>query len=136
MHAPAKLYFKASHRSDIGMMQAALTRDIQTTLQAWRPQLDAASQIYVHAPSTANSAPIFGGEAPCLTRGDARIRRIPFTTRRPTFSETKRVLQVQHSIRCFITMGDGTGWVELKAVCILCEATKLAIVLVSLVQGR
>jgi hypothetical protein len=45
----------------------------------------------VHAPS-ANAGPLFGGEAPPLERGDPRVRSVPFTTRRPTFSEAKRVL--------------------------------------------
>lgn len=73
--------------------QAALTRDIQDTMQAWKQQLQGCVLIYVHAPS-ANAAPLFHGEAPPLNRGDRRVRSVPFTTRRPTFSETKRVAQM------------------------------------------
>lgn len=72
--------------------QAALTRDIQETMRAWAPQLQQCALIFVHAPS-ANAAPLFHGEAPPLGRGDPRVRSVPFTTRRPTFSETKRVAQ-------------------------------------------
>ena len=49
--------------------------------------------MFVHAPS-ANAAPLFYGEAPPLSRGDPRVRSVPFTSRRPTFSETKRVAQM------------------------------------------
>ena len=73
--------------------QAALTRDIQETMQAWKQQLQGCVLIFVHAPS-ANAAPLFHGEAPPLNRGDPRVRSVPFTTRRPTFSETKRAAQM------------------------------------------
>ena len=72
--------------------QAALTRDIHETMRAWAPQLRHCALIFVHAPS-ANAAPLFYGEAPPLDRGDPRVRSVPFTTRRPTFSETKLVAQ-------------------------------------------
>lgn len=72
-------------------MQAALERDIQETLSSWRQQLSEAALILIHAPS-ANATPLFGGERPVLERSDPRVRPVPFTTRRPTFSETKRVL--------------------------------------------
>jgi hypothetical protein len=74
-------------------VQTALTRDIQETLRAWKPQLQECALIFVHAPS-ANAAPLFQGEAPPLARGDPRVRSVPFTTRRPTFSEAKRVAQM------------------------------------------
>ena len=73
-------------------IQAALTRDIQETMRAWAPQLRECALVFVHAPS-ANAAPLFHGDAPPLDRGDPRVRSVPFTTRRPTFSETKRVAQ-------------------------------------------
>ena len=74
-------------------VQAALTRDIQETMRAWRQQLQECALVFVHAPA-ANAGPLFHGEAPPLSRGDRRVRSVPFTTRRPTFSETKRVAQL------------------------------------------
>ena len=74
-------------------MQAALTRDIRETMRAWRQQLQECALVFVHAPA-ANAGPLFQGEAPPLSRGDRRVRAVPFTTRRPTFSETKRVAQL------------------------------------------
>ena len=76
-----------------GCVQAALTRDIQETMRAWAQQLRECALVFVHAPA-ANAGPLFQGEAPPLSRGDRRVRSVPFTTRRPTFSETKRVAQL------------------------------------------
>ena len=77
--------------------QAALEREIQDTLKSWKERLQAAALIFVHAPSS-NAAALFGGDHPALERGDARIRSVPFTTRRPTFTETKRVLTTLLSV--------------------------------------
>ncbi|CAL8460734.1 g265 [Coccomyxa elongata] len=78
--------------------EAALERDIQDTLQAWKARLQGAALIFVHAPSS-NAAALFGGEHPVLDRADLRIRSVPFTTRRPTFAETKRVVTVLLSVQ-------------------------------------
>ncbi|KAK9810484.1 hypothetical protein WJX72_011395 [[Myrmecia] bisecta] len=72
--------------------EAALEKDIQETLHSWQAQLDAAALLFVHAPS-ANATAIFGGAAPALSKADPRLRTIPFTTRRPTFSEAQRVVR-------------------------------------------
>ena len=76
-----------------GCVQAALARDIQETMRAWAQRLQECALVFVHAPA-ANAGPLFQGEAPPLPRGDRRVRSVPFTTRRPTFSETKRVAQL------------------------------------------
>lgn len=52
--------------------------------------MQAASHIFVYAPSS-NAQTLFGGENASLNRNDRRIRRIPFTTRRPTMKEAKRI---------------------------------------------
>ncbi|KAK9844846.1 hypothetical protein WJX74_007581 [Apatococcus lobatus] len=73
--------------------EAALERDIQETLNGWKAHLSAASFILIHAPS-ANAAALFAGATPPLSRSDPRVRGIPFATRRPTFSEVKRVMKL------------------------------------------
>lgn len=45
-----------------------------------------------------NGRSLFAGDAPLLNRGDSRVRRVPFTTRRPTLSETQRIAQVLLSV--------------------------------------
>lgn len=44
----------------------------------------------MYAPSS-NAQSVFGGDNAVLDRNDRRIRKIPFTTRRPTMKEAKRV---------------------------------------------
>lgn len=79
--------------------EVALQRDIHDLLQSWRPQLDASQLIFIHAPSS-NNRVLFppghgsaGSHSP-LNPSDSRIRRVPFVTQRPTFSELKRVLMI------------------------------------------
>ncbi|PRW56664.1 Ankyrin repeat and zinc finger domain-containing 1 [Chlorella sorokiniana] len=73
--------------------EAALQRDVAEALAGWQELLSGCDLVFVHAPSS-NWQQLFGGEQPLLDRADQRIRRVPFTTRRPTFSETKRIMRI------------------------------------------
>lgn len=75
------------------LAQAMLKQEIQGLLLAWRAHLQSATLIFVHAPA-GNAAPIFSTEPCVLERQDKRIRSIPFNTRRPTFSETQRIMRM------------------------------------------
>ena len=75
--------------------EAALERDIAATLAAWHCDLAKCDLIFVHAPA-ANARAVFSCDA--VERGDTRVRRIPFTTARPTLKELKRVLAQLASI--------------------------------------
>lgn len=77
--------------------EAALEKEIRETLASWKQLLANADHIFVQA-SVSNAQPIFGGDEAALSRSDPRIRNIPFNTRRPTFSETKRVLHALVSV--------------------------------------
>lgn len=72
-------------------IQAALRQDILATLRSWKPHLPNISRIFISAPGS-NEAVLFEEEVSPLSKGDPRIARIPFVTRRPTLSEAKRVL--------------------------------------------
>lgn len=69
--------------------EAALERDIVTTLAAWHGELARCDLVFVHAPA-ANGKAVFGEGG--IARHDARTRRVPFVTSRPTLTEVKRVL--------------------------------------------
>jgi hypothetical protein len=69
--------------------EASLERDILSTLASWADALAQCDLVFVHAPS-ANAKAVFGPGA--LSRSDPRIRRVPFTTSRPTLAEVRRVL--------------------------------------------
>ncbi|MCO5589120.1 hypothetical protein L7F22_043086 [Adiantum nelumboides] len=77
--------------------EASLHREIRELLASWKCNLEAASCIFVHAPSK-NSHVLYGGDDAPLNRNDKRVRSVPFTTRRPTFKEAKRVFNELISI--------------------------------------
>ncbi len=72
-------------------------QEIRKLLANWSEYLKAASHLFVHAPSS-NSQAIFGGEPALLNHSDHRIHRIPFTTRRPTMKEAKRICHLLGTI--------------------------------------
>ena len=67
-----------------------MPQDIRELLSSWREHLQAASHLFVYAPSS-NAQTLYGGDNAVLSSSDGRIRRIPFTTRRPTMKEAKRI---------------------------------------------
>lgn len=74
--------------------EAALHQDIEDTLASWRSELEACSLILVAAPGS-NGKTLFSlGDPLVLNKSDKRVRKVPFTTRRPTLSEAKRVARV------------------------------------------
>ena len=64
-----------------------------TESQEWKVEL-ASCDLVFHRASSNNSRALFGGRRPGLTRGDPRLRNIPFPTKRATFKEVKRVQEV------------------------------------------
>lgn len=77
--------------------EAALLRDVGQTLAEWRDALAQCLFVLVAAPGS-NSQTLFAGDSPMLDRKDPRVRRVPFVTRRPTHSETKRVMRVMLTV--------------------------------------
>ncbi|ETE70721.1 Ankyrin repeat and zinc finger domain-containing protein 1 [Ophiophagus hannah] len=70
--------------------EAALLKEIQELLASWTSYLKEAECIFLRAPHN-NQALLFSSKHGPLQRGDPRIRRIPFSTRRATFREVERV---------------------------------------------
>ena len=64
-----------------------------TELQEWKDELASCDLIF-HRAASNNSRALFGGRRPGLTRGDSRLRNIPFPTKRATYKEVKRVQEV------------------------------------------
>ena len=74
--------------------EVALNRDIQETLMGWQKDLESCSSIMIAAPGS-NGKTLFSlGDTPVLNKADQRVKKVPFTTRRPTLSEVKRVARV------------------------------------------
>ena len=71
--------------------EAALERDVKALLDVeWRTHVASAELIWL-AVSDTDRRMIVGGEGAPVAKDDARLRRIPFGTRRPTLNEAKRV---------------------------------------------
>uniref|UniRef100_UPI00398EE134 tRNA endonuclease ANKZF1 isoform X1 n=2 Tax=Pristiophorus japonicus TaxID=55135 RepID=UPI00398EE134 len=70
--------------------EAALVKDVEDLLANWSESLRVATAIFLRAPSY-NRSIFFSGKDPPLSPSDARLRTIPFPTRRATFKEVKRV---------------------------------------------
>ncbi|RZC34749.1 ankyrin repeat and zinc finger domain-containing protein 1 [Asbolus verrucosus] len=74
--------------------EQALVQHVRGIIEAWKSELDRCSLIIYRASGPHNRSVLFGGGAPLLDRTDSRLRTIPFSTRRATFAEVKRVHSV------------------------------------------
>jgi len=65
----------------------ALAEDIARLLHAWEAEFGACELLFIHAPG-ASSAAVYATRV--ISRGDCRVRRIPFPMHRPTLSEVQK----------------------------------------------
>lgn len=70
--------------------EAKLKQEVQEILQEWKSHIEASEFVFLHAPSN-NKKIVFGYEGAVLSRENSKIRNVPFTTRRPTLNEIRRV---------------------------------------------
>ncbi|KAF5841474.1 hypothetical protein DUNSADRAFT_12639 [Dunaliella salina] len=88
--------------------EAALDDDVSRVMASWSHYLQAADRIFVQTGSadaksifSADSVPQQAGSSghfQGLSSSDPRVRRIPFATQRPTFSESRRVVGLLTSV--------------------------------------
>lgn len=91
--------------------EAALERDISDALTAWQALLASCDLIFVHAPS-ANRKAVLGSDAGHINPDDPRVRRVPFSTRRPTFNVCPalfRFVPFAHACQRCLAMLPGRG---------------------------
>ena len=77
------------HRHKLTHAPLPTFQEIAGLLHSWKTELDESERIFVHAPGIVNRNSIFIKGV--LSRGDARVRSVPFNTRRPTGKEVARV---------------------------------------------
>lgn len=81
--------------------EAALAAEAQAVLRGWGELLRSCAVVAVSAPSS-NWQQLVGGDGgeagPPLRAADPRVRALGFPCRRPTFSETRRVLRILVSV--------------------------------------
>ncbi|XP_006822109.1 tRNA endonuclease ANKZF1-like [Saccoglossus kowalevskii] len=80
--------------------EAALSQDIHDLLDSWSEHLAKCDHIFLRAPSF-NKSIFFGGKKAPFDKKDCRIVTIPFSTRRPTFAELKRVHSLLSVVECY-----------------------------------
>jgi hypothetical protein len=73
--------------------ERALQQEIRDLLTQWRALLAACHCIFLAVPSRQARALFFEGDPQPLAASDDRVRRVPFSTRRPTKAEVERVHQ-------------------------------------------
>jgi hypothetical protein len=69
-------------------------------MESWSSHLGSCALILYHAIGH-NRNVLFGGKNPLFNKNDSRLRTIPFATRRPTFSEVKRVHDILTSVEMY-----------------------------------
>lgn len=75
-------------------------RDLLTI--EWREQLDSADVIFLHAPGRNKNLFLWSGSP--LKRNDPRLRGVPFSTRRPSHAEAKKVFLELTTLEIFLNI--------------------------------
>lgn len=73
--------------------EQSFVQHIKNIIEAWKTELQKCSLILYRASGAYNRSVLFGGSVPLLDRNGKELRTIPFSTRRATFAEVKRVHQ-------------------------------------------
>ncbi|XP_066140469.1 tRNA endonuclease ANKZF1-like [Euwallacea fornicatus] len=71
--------------------EQALIDHVRSILVSWTQEMKKSSLVFYRASGPYNKGVLFGGKEPVLDRADIRLRTIPFSTGRATYSEVKRV---------------------------------------------
>ena len=69
----------------------AYFREINEKLSDWSDQIDATEQIFLSCPIRFRHELFHGKTQPPFTEEDSRLRKVPFSTHRPTFKELNRI---------------------------------------------
>lgn len=81
-------------------------------MTTWVDQIKQCELILYRAAGPFNRGALFGGKKAPLDKADPRLRTIPFPTRRPTFSEVKRVRDMLATVE-----NHGEYWICYKILC-------------------
>ncbi|KAK9455871.1 hypothetical protein V1511DRAFT_321180 [Dipodascopsis uninucleata] len=71
--------------------EAALEKEVHELLDSWKHYIDRADNIFIRVNGKQNRQLLVGYENAPISKKDIRVKRIPFSTRRATGSEVKRV---------------------------------------------
>lgn len=71
--------------------EAMLEKEVRELIAEWKPYLDRASHIFIRANGRQNRGMLMGYDDAVISFRDTRVKGIPFSTRRATGGEVKRV---------------------------------------------
>lgn len=71
--------------------EQALAKEVRELLETWRDHLRECDSIYIRANGPTNKKVILGYEEAPLAVGDPRVKKVPFSTKRASLSEIKRI---------------------------------------------
>ena len=101
-----EMYWRNMYKNIITINHVALIiclfsfQEVQDLLVTWTDNLKASDRIFIRVPSY-NKTIYYSGRNSPMQKDDARIRMIPFSTRRPTMKEAKRVHDILATIECY-----------------------------------
>ncbi|XP_018562203.1 ankyrin repeat and zinc finger domain-containing protein 1 [Anoplophora glabripennis] len=90
--------------------EQSLVQHVKAIVDTWRSEIDKSSLIIYRASGPYNRSVLFGGSVPLLERSDKRLRTIPFSTRRATFAEVKRVQTVLATVEVYKNLQEATQY--------------------------
>lgn len=76
-------------------------QEIQELLESWSDHINTCDRIFIRVPNYSRGIYYGAGRAAALRRSDARLRLIPFSTRRPTLKEAQRVHDLLAAVECY-----------------------------------
>lgn len=82
-------------------LRLVLFQHVKDIVELWKPEIAKSSLILYRAAGPYNRSVLFGGKTPVLDRADPRLRTVPFSTRRATFTEVKRIHEILASIQVY-----------------------------------
>ncbi|KAJ8942038.1 hypothetical protein NQ318_002792 [Aromia moschata] len=88
--------------------EQSLVQHVRGIVEAWRPEIERSSLIIYRASGGFNRTVLFGGSNPLLDRADVGLRVVPFSTRRATFTEVKRVHSLLATAQVYSSLENAT----------------------------
>ncbi|KAI4456407.1 ankyrin repeat and zinc finger domain-containing protein 1 [Holotrichia oblita] len=81
--------------------ETSLVQHVRDIIEIWKPEIAKSSLILYRAAGPYNRSVLFGGKTPLLDKQDPRLRTVPFSTRRPTFTEVKRIHEILSAVQVY-----------------------------------
>ncbi|KAL1494415.1 hypothetical protein ABEB36_010017 [Hypothenemus hampei] len=92
--------------------EQALVDHVRNILLTWNADIEKSSLIFYRASGPYNRGVLFGGKEPLLNKSDRRLRTVPFSTGRATFTEVKRVHFLLTTVKIYESLNQAASTVS------------------------